>query len=88
MSRVRLLMRNDWCFMILDVYWNINHYLLFVLMRRLLLFINLYITIELLICKDDMGLTIQIDKSLLIPPYNCTLNIRNEKLMNMTSLGG
>ncbi|CAD8114295.1 unnamed protein product [Paramecium sonneborni] len=57
-------------------------------MRRLLLFINLYITIELLICKDDMGLTIQIDKSLLIPPYNCTLNIRNEKLMNMTSLGG
>jgi len=36
---------------------------LFVLMRRLFLFINLYITMELLICKDEMGLTLQIDKS-------------------------
>ncbi|CAD8099359.1 unnamed protein product [Paramecium primaurelia] len=60
---------------------------LFVLMRRLFLFINLYITMELLICKDEMGLTIQIDKSVQIPEYNCTLNVNNEKLMNMTSSG-
>ncbi|CAD8071052.1 unnamed protein product [Paramecium sonneborni] len=65
-----------------------NHYLLFVQMRRLFLFINLYITMELLICKDEMGLTLQIDKSVQIPEYNCTLNVSNEKLMNMTSLGG
>ncbi|CAK58882.1 unnamed protein product (macronuclear) [Paramecium tetraurelia] len=61
---------------------------LFVLMRRLFLFINLYITMELLICRDEMGLTLQIDKSVQIPQYNCTLNVSNEKLMNMTSSGG
>ncbi|CAD8089316.1 unnamed protein product [Paramecium primaurelia] len=57
-------------------------------MRRLFLFINLYITMELLICRDEMGLTLQVDKSVQIPQYNCTLNVSNENLMNMTSLGG
>ncbi|CAD8191245.1 unnamed protein product [Paramecium octaurelia] len=57
-------------------------------MRRLFLFINLYITVELLICRDELGQTLQIDKSVQIPQYNCTLNISNENLMNMTSLGG
>lgn len=37
---------------------------LFVLMRRLFLFINLYITMELLICSDETGLILQIDKSI------------------------
>ncbi|CAD8072491.1 unnamed protein product [Paramecium primaurelia] len=57
-------------------------------MKRLFFLINIYITIGLLICKDKQGLTLQIDKSITIPNYNCTLNVSNEKLINMTSLGG
>ncbi|CAD8213120.1 unnamed protein product [Paramecium octaurelia] len=57
-------------------------------MKRLFFLINIYITIGLLICKDEQGLTLQLDKSITIPNYNCTLNVSNEKLINLTSLGG
>lgn len=57
-------------------------------MKRLFFLINIYIAIGLLICKDENGLTLQLDKSITIPNYNCTLNVSNEKLINMTSLGG
>ncbi|CAK64714.1 unnamed protein product (macronuclear) [Paramecium tetraurelia] len=57
-------------------------------MKGLFLLINIYFAIGLLICKDQLGLTLQLDKSITIPNYNCTLNVSNDKLINMTSLGG
>ncbi|CAD8101351.1 unnamed protein product [Paramecium primaurelia] len=57
-------------------------------MKGLFVLINIYVTMGLLICKDQQGLTLQLDKSIKIPNYNCTLNISNDKLINMTSFGG
>lgn len=59
--------------------------LLFVLMRRLFFLLNLYIATSLLICSNNDNQFVEVDPTTTLPYYNCTLNVTEENLINMTS---